>query len=72
MNQKIINTNKGRMEKDNRNDPSTYDKLECPDCDKLCSPKKVLKNGTVVYQKHSCSNGDDCSFAIDINGDLVE
>lgn len=60
------------MIKDIRNDLSSYDKLECPDCDKLCSPKKVLKNGTVVYEKHPCNNADDYSFAIDINGDLVE
>ena len=48
-----------------------YDILECPDCDRKCKPVKVLKNGTVVYEKHQCNNGDH-SFRIDIDGDLVE
>ncbi len=50
----------------------TYDTLECPECGKLCKPKKVLKNGTVVYEKHGCNNDDNYSFAIDANGDLIE
>lgn len=49
-----------------------YDELECPSCEKVCKPVKELKNGTVVYEKHACESGDDFSFSIDINGDLVE
>lgn len=51
---------------------STYDTLECPECEKPCKPDYVKKNGTVVYKKHSCVNSDRYYFAIDINGDLIE
>ena len=53
-----------------KSDLSGYDRLECPWCDLLCSPTKVLKNGTVIY-KHDCANGES-DFRIDINGDIVE
>lgn len=50
---------------------SDYDRLQCPDCDKVCKPVKVRKNGTVVYEKHDCNSGE-YSFEIDIEGNLVE
>lgn len=53
-------------------DLKSYDNLECPECDKLCKPKKVLKNGTVVYEKHECNSSNDFSFSINANGDLIE
>jgi|GEM_PF-4590455 len=56
----------------NHENPKSYDKLECPVCDKLCNPVKVKKNGTVVYENHECDNSDDFHFEIDVNGDLVE
>lgn len=49
----------------------TYDILECPRCDKLCKPKSIKKNGTVVYQRHMCADGY-YHFGIDITGDLIE
>lgn len=49
-----------------------YDNLECPICEKTCRPIKVLKNGTVLYEKHLCESEDDYFFSIDINGDLIE
>lgn len=49
-----------------------YDELECPNCEKICKPVKVLKNETVVYKKHECINDDNYSFRIDIEGNLVE
>lgn len=51
--------------------PSDYDKLECPECDMLCKPVKIRKNGTVIYETNECNNGD-YHFEIDIDGDLVE
>lgn len=49
-----------------------YDELECPVCDRVCKPNKVLKNGTVVYETHDCINESDYSFRIDEDGNLIE
>jgi hypothetical protein len=51
-------------------DLSTYDTLECPVCDQLCKPTKILKNGSCCYT-HDC-HGDQYTFKINATGELVE
>lgn len=33
-----------------------YASLECPDCDTLCFPERIYKNGTVRYNAHKCQD----------------
>jgi len=56
-----------------KNDLTEYDNLECPMCDKLCKPHKILRDKTVQYSKHSClaCYGDETYFSIDEDGNLV-
>lgn len=55
-----------------KEDLKDYDNLECPYCDKVCKPSKVLKDGTCVYQKHECKHSSNYQFKININGDLID
>jgi len=53
-----------------------YDALECPLCEMLCYPDAKRANGTIVYNTHHCQTvydlmGEDKSFEIDIDGDVV-
>ena len=54
-----------------------YDILECPNCGKECKPDAERKNGTIVYERHSCQNEYEFeptkrSFEIDADGALLE
>lgn len=56
---------------------STYDKLNCPLCDKLCYPDAIRKNGTVIYNKHKCKTEYEYSsymrhFEINEEGELED
>ncbi len=53
-----------------------YDRLECPDCDKMCYPDAKRGNGTIVYTRHPCKStydleATDRSFEINVDGELV-
>lgn len=49
----------------------SFDDLECPVCDKICKPTKVVSNTLTVSYKHECNNGT-YTFKINENGDLID
>mgnify|MGYP000067764674 CR=1 FL=1 len=58
-------------------DLTKYDKLECINCDTLCEPDAVRRDGTVIYERHQCQDKYEItpvsrSFEIDFDGEVVQ